>query len=184
MGTDKAALTTATGESFLERTVRCMVDCCDRVQVLGEPTGGNAGPAIPVRPDRRPYSGPLDALANLDCDEGFAVLAVDTPDVSPALVLEMRDALLAVSGSVLGAIPVVDDWLQPLVAVYNPAVLPVWQNARVQGETSIVRTLSAVQDQLLLLRPGDLSLPETVWNTVLSGLNTRSDYDQWLAMNQ
>lgn len=154
MGRDKATLDIG-GEPMVVRVARRVSAAADPVVLVGGPASVRAiAPADhPHVADALPDAGPLaglvaalDALTASAPGRLVAVVAVDMPFASPALL-----AALARMASGAGAVvPVTDDGMQPLHAVYAASAARPLMAALARGVRSIRDALAELDDVRLV----------------------------------
>lgn len=112
MGRDKASLP-IDGEAQAERIVRLLSGVGIATTALGKtPVAG----ARALLADDDSVRGPLDALRRVRPEAEFAlVLSCDLPRFDPALAAVLRDRI----GEADAAVPLVDGFRQPMVALYR-----------------------------------------------------------------
>lgn len=177
MGQDKASLPFG-GRTLLERTVDVAAQAAPRVVVVraADQDVALARTDVIVARDREPFAGPLAALreglaALDDADAAVAVLAVDLPFVTTAL-LDHLFAALESSGAD-AAVPQAGGRLHPLAACYRASLLPRVESLLAAGSRSLRALLDAVpvrivaEDELARIDQGARALVN---------LNTPEDY--------
>jgi len=173
MGRDKLRLTLE-GEGLLERALRRWEAACDRVLVsVADP---EKYPWLGDRQvaDRYPGAGPMAGLeAALTLTGGPVFLtAADMPFASPeagkrlaALCPEEAEACV-----LLGP----DGRLEPLFALYKPALLPTARGLLEAGRRSMLALLD--RSRVYAVRPGELG---DAWDPrLLLNLNEQADYEK------
>ena len=142
------ALVPLAGSTLLERAIRTLEPLCDELLVV-------SSPAVPLTVERHRVimdapgaSGPLAAVtAGLKAApyDVALVLAADLPLVGG----ELFAALRARMGERAAAVPVAEDRLQPLAAVYAPGAAGVLAAAGERGVRSLIEAVHML-DPLLL----------------------------------
>ncbi|MBL7796378.1 MAG: molybdenum cofactor guanylyltransferase [Saprospiraceae bacterium] len=115
-------------------------------------------------PDKYPDSGPLGAIASAFAEDSFAawlVIACDMPLVDHAVLqylLNSRRPDFAATAFRSPSLP--GDTPDPLLAIWEPAVLPVLKSSMKKGNKSVHRVLTTAG--VFLLEPPD---PAVLTNT-------------------
>ncbi len=123
MGMDKSKLL-LNGEAMLDRMLRLLDEVRISTTVLG-PDG---------LPDSSPGSGPLCALAGFRPTKSFVfVTSCDIPRFDPSVVTLMRDQI----GDSDACIPVYEQRLQPLCALYSSKAFGLLPDLIQQGEIKV-----------------------------------------------
>lgn len=142
LGTDKA-LVEIGGIAAVRRVLDAVRPLVDAVCLVGGDGDRFASWHVPWMPDAVSGAGPLagivTGLAALDVDAIFA-LACDTPLLSTAVLVCLRDALDA-APQAQAVVPRLALGLEPLVAIYTRAALPVLADALARGERAVHRAL-------------------------------------------
>lgn len=141
MGRDKALIEVGGGR-LVDRAVERLGTLCQEVVVASGPRriAGLTVAQVPDAPGAGPLAGIVAGLRAIDADVA-AVVAVDLPDLSDAVLQRLVQRLLA--GEAAGLVPVVAGRLQPLHAVYRRSIAPALERALASGER---RTGRAVLD--------------------------------------
>lgn len=136
MGRDKASVAVQ-GRTLLETALAAARSVAQEVWIAGSPQlYGAQAPAIPdIYTGCGPLGGIHAALTHTRTEFNL-VLAVDTPFVSHALLAFLAQRALS-SGAVATA-PVINDYPQPLCAVYSREFLPIAGRALEAGHYKIV----------------------------------------------
>jgi molybdopterin-guanine dinucleotide biosynthesis protein A len=104
------------------------------------------GPAWRIVPDAEPDQGPLGGIATAFAamsTEWLLVLAVDLPFMTADF---LRDLIDEVNQTGKGAVPVhADGKLEPLVAIYPRAALPLAQEQLRRGERKLMRFIEELE---------------------------------------
>ena len=158
MGTDKAALTTGTGISWLESAFVMLEPLCAEVFVScrHEPKRDALRAQFPWIRDDEPGEGPLTGIVSAHRrypDKRWLILAVDLPKMVPealARVVRQADKCSTVAQSSRG--------LEPLCGVYWPDLLSLFAHKYEAGERSIMRVLKGHHDGYRACRLDDVSL--------------------------
>jgi molybdopterin-guanine dinucleotide biosynthesis protein A len=166
MGTDKAALTTPTGETFLRSAAATLSRLCGRVVIAGSGEGEGGGEFETV-PDRRPGTGPLAGVeAALASARPGELAALVVPVDMPGLTAASLGPLVAVwsADPARMAAPSADE---PLPAVV-PVSLLAELTAHLDAGGRSVRSFAA--------RVGFIASPMPP----AANLNTPAEYAAWL----
>jgi molybdopterin-guanine dinucleotide biosynthesis protein A len=133
MGTDKASLMVG-GVPLAVKIARALAEAGAEVTVLGrEPIDGYR-----FQPDETPHSGPLVALASFRPAEEFVfVSSCDLPLFTSSVVSTLRGEIRDYDA----AVPLLEERLQPLCALYRASSLLVASQMVAAGETRIMRWL-------------------------------------------
>lgn len=136
MGRDKAKLSLH-GRTLLETALRAARGATQDVLVVGSPKMyGKYAPAIDdIYPDCGPLGGIHAALSHAKTEFSL-VLAVDTPFLSPGLLVYLAQRALAQRATV--AAPEINGYPQPLCAIYSRDFLPIAERALRAGQYKIV----------------------------------------------
>jgi molybdenum cofactor guanylyltransferase len=135
---DKAQVRLAPGGlTLLETALAAARAVAGEVFILGPPERyGAYGPAIAdIFPGCGPLGGIHAALSHTNTEFNL-VIGVDTPFLSPALLSHIVDRALDARQMITA--PVINDYPQPLCAVYSREFLPVAQEALKAGRYKIV----------------------------------------------
>jgi len=155
MGSDKALLRLATGETLLDRAVAALRPAADSVLLVGPATkysGLWRGETVEdIYVERGPLGGIHAALRHSATELNF-VLAVDLPHVTRALIEYLVDQ--ATASDALVAVARVDDKLHPLCAVYRRGFADVAEKALARGENAVHRAI--VQGSVRILTEEEL----------------------------
>ncbi len=150
MGSDKALLPIAGGETLLARAVRAASAVCPCVRIVGNHaylcTFGE------VVPDTYPQAGPLGGIhaALLDSNsEWTLVLALDQLDYRAELLRFLLSAAETAGETTLAIVPECGARLQPLCALYRKPFAAVAEAALERGERKIARALEETNTQVI-----------------------------------
>ena len=172
MGTNKALLKLA-GLTLVERTRNLLAGICERVAILGPPDiFGHLGDCYAdVYADCGPLAGIHVALMNSQTDLNL-ITAVDTPFLAEEFLRYLLET--AASSTALVTAPVLDDFVQPLCAVYKRGFLPVAEKALKEGRYKIVPLFSEVESLVLA---GEQLGRFALNSGMFDNLNTPEDYE-------
>jgi molybdenum cofactor guanylyltransferase len=140
MGTDKAALRLADGCTLLARQLELLASL-EPAQLIVSARQGQLLPTLPAgitRIDDPGDAGPLGGIVaclRAVTTPRLLVVAVDLPRLEAAPLRALLDSPTP------GAVPRVDDHLEPLVALYPRAWLEAGENALQRGNLSLQRLL-------------------------------------------
>ncbi len=150
MGSDKALLRLATGETLLDRAVATLRAVADSVLLVGpakEYSGLWRGEIVEdVYAERGPLGGIHAALRHSTSELNF-VLAVDLPHVTRALIEYLVDQARASNALVMVAR--IDGKLQPLCAVYRREFAAVAGEVLASGENAVHRAIERASLRML-----------------------------------
>jgi molybdopterin-guanine dinucleotide biosynthesis protein A len=156
---DKAkAVLASGGPTLLETALQAVRAVTGEVFILGSPDRyGAYGPAIAdIFPECGPLGGIQTALSHSRTEFNL-IVAVDTPFLSPALLDYIVDRAMrekdAREEKTVTA-PVINDYPQPLCAVYSREFLPVAEQALRAGRFKIVPLFAP--DRTLLIAESEL----------------------------
>lgn len=141
MGTDKAMLTVG-GERLVDRAVHVLSQCCREVLIApGHPRALSVEGATPVADatGAGPLAGIVAGLQQART-ELLAVVAVDMPQASAGVL----QALAAVWEAEAAVVPVVEERLHPLHAVYAVSWTEQYEAVLAAGERSVRRALQTL----------------------------------------
>ena len=172
MGSDKALLTTPSGELLWQRQWRLLGEAGARrrwLSVRADQTW--VTPAVPTVRDFQPDAGPLAGVIaawDVSAATHLLVLAVDLPVLPVTWLIRLKQRALAGCG-VAGRHP--EGHFEPLAAVYPRSWHPLWVEALNQGASGLQRLLHAalVADRLQVEPIGPAEAP---W---FHNLNTPGD---------
>jgi FdhD protein len=174
MGVDKTLLA-VDGESLLMRVVEAVEQVCAHTMVVTNrpEQAGEAGlPAdVIVLTDEVAFQGPLGALVTAlegAQDEWVLAVAADLPWLEPGVIRALWDA----RNGAAAVVPRTEEGLQPLLALYNRACIPVARRVLASGRRRLVAMfadLAVVEVPLETLREADPELRSLV------NVNTPSD---------
>ena len=154
-----------------------------RVSVAGELVSGqSAGLGLQVIADKRPYQGPLAALANgweqvLAClprPDWVWVLAGDLPGVQVEVLCTLAEVLQTAGPMVDGVLALREGRWQPLLGCYRFSAGKAFAKTHGDGE----QHLSAALERLTLRMVDGLALGWPDW--WLRPVHTPEDYREWL----
>lgn len=151
MGTDKSLLRLY-GKPFVEHAVDALSSSMSDVVVIADDRARFSFLSRPVIPDRIRGCGPLGGIYTaLSYAEGLAVfiLACDMPLVTDELVRSILD----VDVPTVTRVPLVDDTLQPLCALYGREDLLAIEADILRGALRIVSTLTRIRYTAIPLNP-------------------------------
>lgn len=166
MGSDKALLLAAPGQTLLARQLALLSSLTADVAVLA-PTGKYPDLTVPTYPDLRPDSGPLAAIetALVRAKSPWSlVLAVDHAEITSNWLAKLAAQALA-SPSFCVTSATAPDSPSPLAAFWHKSALPAVQNALDRGNFRVRDTLAAI--------PHELCIPENA--QILSNWNRPED---------
>ncbi len=172
MGRPKAWLPFG-GEFLLQRVVRCIESVADRVVVVAAP--GQDLPPLPdgvrIVRDRREGCGPLHGFAaGLDAleasDEVVFLASCDCPFLNSEYVRTVVDLL----GTHEIAIPIRDEFPQPLAAAYRTSLRPRVEQLVAAGRTRLLDLLDG--SEVCRLAAEQFADLESLWN-----INTPDEYE-------
>jgi molybdopterin-guanine dinucleotide biosynthesis protein A len=170
MGTNKALLRFASGETVIERIIERIAPLCAGTLIVTNTPDIYAFLNLPMHADAYPgasslggiYTGLLQASA-----ERALVLSCDLPLVSPELVRYLLD--LPFEYDLL--MPWVAERQQPLHAIYGKSCLPAMRAQIEAGDLKIVRLLETLRGRIV--RADELQ-PE--WLMSFRNMNTPEDW--------
>lgn len=170
MGTNKALLRFASGETVIERIVSRIRPLCSELLVVANTPAEYEFLGLPMFPDAYPgasslggiYTGLLHAGA-----KRALVLSCDLPLVDAALL----GHLLALPFDYDLLIPFIAGRQQPLHAIYARTCLPAMQAQIESGDLKIVRLIDTLRGRIVT--EDDLQ-PE--WLTSFKNMNTPEDW--------
>jgi molybdopterin-guanine dinucleotide biosynthesis protein A len=175
MGRPKAWLPFA-GELMLPRVVRLLSEAVSPVVVVAAadqelpPLSADVIVTHDPQPDRGPLVGLVAGLDALPAGVAAAfVSSCDAPLLRPAFVRQVIELL----GESQVCVPQVEDWLQPLAAVYRRDILPYARQLLQDGTSRLTDLVAAVPARLVAaveLTDADPDLCS------LRNLNTPEDY--------
>lgn len=137
MGRDKASIVIS-GVSLGQRTALRLEEVCEKITVLGpEPIYDH-----PNQPDLEALAGPLAALADFTpTHELVFVLACDMPDVTPAALRQLADAI----GDADAAVPIAGGRLHPTCALYRASAFGLARTTISEGKRNLMAWLDRLQ---------------------------------------
>jgi molybdopterin-guanine dinucleotide biosynthesis protein A len=147
MGMDKAAMA-FDGEPLAVRVARRLGECCDRVLVASGDGRRLAWLGLEQVADPIPDAGPLAGIvAGLEHAPGpaAAVAAVDMPFASPG-VLRL---LASLRGDADAVVPVTDDGLEPLHAVYATSAAAALRSELESGVRAVREAIEGLRVRLV-----------------------------------
>ncbi len=171
MGNDKACLE-IDGLTLFQRVARSLGQVCQQIQIAGERPDLSAD-NLPAFADIHPGSslgGLHNALTNAKTD-WVLVLPCDLPYPS----VKLLQTLLANRKDVHAVIPDISSGMEPLVACYNRAILPLVEEQINKGDFRLTNLLERLQVRTL----GDRQLPSG-WRRALTNLNRPQDLERVL----
>lgn len=169
MGTDKSVLLIE-GETIAGRIARGLSQSCEQVTVLGRSPLAGYG----FLEDQAEFAGPLIALSRFvpSCDAVF-VASCDLPRFDGRLAGAFADRLNGWDA----ILPLVDQHLQPLCALYAATSWHELQQTVESGQRSLMAWIDRLQ--ILALSPEDLAETGIDFRTVL-GANSPEDWNRLL----
>lgn len=199
MGVDKGSLPAVAGrvgDTILERVIRTMQDVCTDIFVLQAaaavntpelpPRGpGGGGQNVRIVRDVQPFQGPLAALVDawslFAAYDAVLLAPADVPGLTAQVLQCCRDRYetaqrqaVAVGATPQGVLVVRERRLQGLLGVYDSAAGDVFRLARQQGETRLMKAVTALP--LAFVDTSAEGWPD--WWT--RPVHTPDDYQQWL----
>lgn len=150
MGRDKATLP-IDGVPQAQRVVEALLTKVAKVTVLGR----NAVEGADFLPDAEEFAGPAAALARFTpTADAVFIASCDLPLFDPRIV----DVLAEKLGAHRAAAPFVDDWRQPLCALYRSETFAELQHVAAEGlrcpNKWLARLDPVLLDETALLRTG------------------------------
>jgi len=178
MGLDKARIPFR-GRPLAEHVASVLAEVVSEVVLLSRDADDPRFPGWTIVPDRRPGEGPLAGLESaLDHAGGRAVFlaACDLPGLTSELIRHVVGSGRALeellrSPRAEARVPVFEDRLQPVVALYSPACLAEVEAALERGERALYRLLERIHTTPVRLTP---ELP-FYHPTLLHNVNSPSD---------
>jgi molybdopterin-guanine dinucleotide biosynthesis protein A len=173
MGRDKAAVS-LNGRTLLETALEASRAVSQETYILGAPElYGRYAPAIAdIFPGCGPLSGIHAALTQTKTEFNL-MIGVDTPFLSAGLLRYIVDK--AVDSRAMVTAPVINDYPQPLCAVYSRAFLPIAEQALKAGAYKIV-PLFPGEGTLLI---GEADLGQVAFTAeMFENLNTPEDLER------
>jgi molybdenum cofactor guanylyltransferase len=178
MGRDKA-LILFEGQTLLERTVALAARLCSRVLIVGRPEPENWPTSLRVEfvEDAEPrFAGPMHAIRHALQTLGTAtlLLPIDTPLLSKELLESLHAAHASRVPTPIATLTVHNGRAEPLLAIYTPRILPVFDQWISRDQLSLQQCLALADvhsfsiprewgDQLLNVNdPGSLAQLESV----------------------
>lgn len=145
MGRDKAEIPIG-NETFLERTVRIVLEAGVPAIVIGrpEPTAWRFDDVRCVEddvPGRGPIGGLLTAFHTTGTD--ILLLPCDLPDLTPDAVRWLLNAWNESSGSLAGLVPVTNGRPEPMFALYTAALANTCRTVLDTGSASLREIIAA-----------------------------------------
>jgi molybdopterin-guanine dinucleotide biosynthesis protein A len=170
MGTNKALLRFASGETVIERIAARLRPLCAELLLVTNTPDEYAFLGLPMHADAYPGASSLGGIAtgllHAACDRA-AVLSCDLPLVSA----ELLGHLLALPFDYDLLMPFIAGRQQPLHAIYARTCLPAMQAQIAAGDLKIVRLLDTLKARLVT--EADLR-PE--WLPSFRNMNTPEDW--------
>lgn len=174
---DKAkAMLAAGGRTLLETALTVLRAVAGEVFILGVAQRyGAFGPTIAdVFPGCGPLGGIHAALTRTKTELNL-IIGVDTPFLSPALLGYIVDRALKGRETKTVTAPVINDYPQPLCAVYSRKFLPVAEQALKAGRYKIVPLFA--RDRTLLISEAELE-QVAFTREMFENLNTPEDLER------
>jgi molybdopterin-guanine dinucleotide biosynthesis protein A len=169
MGTNKALLRFASGQTVIERIVERVRPLCAELVVVTNTPDDYTFLGLPMYPDSYPGSSSLGGiytgLLHAACERTL-VLSCDLPLVNPDLL----GHLLSLPFDYDVLMPFVDGRQQPLHAVYAKTALEAMRAQIEAGDLKIVRLLDTLRGRTVTDFPED-------WLASFRNMNTSEDWD-------
>jgi molybdopterin-guanine dinucleotide biosynthesis protein A len=155
MGADKALLEFE-GEPLAARVLRTLRSACEEVLVASGDGERLAALGAPQVPDAIPGGGPLAGIAAglaISARELVAVVAVDMPYANAGVLRLLAERW----NGEHAVVPVTENGLEPLHAVYAASAAPLLRRALDDGTRSVREALRAIRTR---------GVPESEWRAV------------------
>ena len=171
MGTNKALLRFASGETVIERIVSRLRPLCSEVLLITNTPAEYAFLGLPMHADAYPGASSLGGIATglvHAARERAVVLSCDLPLVNPHLLAH----LLALPFDYDLLMPFIAGRQQPLHAIYARTCLPAIQAQIAAGDLKIIRLMDTLNARIVT----DADL-DPAWLPSFRNMNTPEDWE-------